>query len=519
MSFSEILQDIGGRQDWIDSVRQQIRQSRDFRAGSDQEPASARRVTRLGWRLKPLSLLHWLDANPGPVPLYWSNRGGDFALAGLGVCEQFFPPLLDERQKWHRPPVLICPGAPDLPAGRFVGGVRFDIRRGFNPGSPGDHNPGPLPGVAGFWEEFDRGLFTIPRLEIFREGPDGSPDNRYFFLINIPPGETGAGLNGPDLVEWARRYWDFLEKMSWPGPFENEAVFPGKILKWENKPDRSGWDQMLREISGEITAGRFQKIVAARQTRLELSEHLSLPRLLWSLKKKNPPAYRFLLGRPNGARFFGASPERLFREEDSRRIFTEAVAGTRLAGGSEPLYSELIKQAARAQKQRPLRELIPVKDRREHELVKDYLETALKDAGPLSATGLDTEDMETLPLWGLEHLLTKIRAEFRQPVPLGKLLGRLHPTPAVAGFPDAAASLEWLRSREEFDRGWFCGAVGWFGPESSEFCVAIRSGLLMERDLYLYSGAGIVADSDPEMEWREIEGKIRIVLESIEGKI
>jgi menaquinone-specific isochorismate synthase len=63
-------------------------------------------------------------------------------------------------------------------------------------------------------------------------------------------------------------------------------------------------------------------------------------------------------------------------------------------------------------------------------------------------------------------------------------------------------------SLEGFDRGWYAGPVGWVGPEAAEFTVAIRSGLLFQKSLSLYSGAGIVRGSTPDEEWDEIEQKI-----------
>ncbi|MCA9150863.1 MAG: chorismate-binding protein, partial [Planctomycetales bacterium] len=61
---------------------------------------------------------------------------------------------------------------------------------------------------------------------------------------------------------------------------------------------------------------------------------------------------------------------------------------------------------------------------------------------------------------------------------------------------------------ERFDRGWYAAPVGWIGADSAEFAVAIRSGLVRDNELSLYSGAGIVPGSCAEDEWNEIEHKI-----------
>lgn len=87
------------------------------------------------------------------------------------------------------------------------------------------------------------------------------------------------------------------------------------------------------------------------------------------------------------------------------------------------------------------------------------------------------------------------------------MLLALHPTPAVGGYPTREA-LAAIRKLEPFERGWYAGPVGWMSRASSEFAVAIRSGLVRSDTLTLFSGAGIVSGSEPQAEWDEIEHKI-----------
>ena len=83
------------------------------------------------------------------------------------------------------------------------------------------------------------------------------------------------------------------------------------------------------------------------------------------------------------------------------------------------------------------------------------------------------------------------------------LVERLHPTPAVGGYPtDRALSI--MRELEEIDRGWYAGPFGWTDLDGSgEFAVAIRSALLSGRMASLFAGSGIVADSVPSAEYEE----------------
>lgn len=61
---------------------------------------------------------------------------------------------------------------------------------------------------------------------------------------------------------------------------------------------------------------------------------------------------------------------------------------------------------------------------------------------------------------------------------------------------------------EPFCRGWYAAPIGWISGERAEFCVGIRSALVCEATTNLYSGAGLVKGSDPDLEWREVEQKI-----------
>jgi menaquinone-specific isochorismate synthase len=105
------------------------------------------------------------------------------------------------------------------------------------------------------------------------------------------------------------------------------------------------------------------------------------------------------------------------------------------------------------------------------------------------------------------HLRAGLRATLRPDVSTADLLAALHPTPAVGGTPHRRA-LALIRKLEPFDRGWYAGPVGWIGPEAADFAVAIRSGLVAEHRLALFSGAGLVEGSEAESEWDEIEQKI-----------
>ncbi|STQ68554.1 Menaquinone-specific isochorismate synthase [Hafnia alvei] len=122
---------------------------------------------------------------------------------------------------------------------------------------------------------------------------------------------------------------------------------------------------------------------------------------------------------------------------------------------------------------------------------------------------------EIIRLRKVQHLRRPIHATLVQSND-ADCLSRLQPTAAVAGLPREPAR-QFIMQDEPFDRGWYAGSAGYLAQDQAEFAVALRSALIEHDHIHLYAGAGIVAGSDPEQEWLEIENKaagLRTLLES-----
>jgi menaquinone-specific isochorismate synthase len=118
-----------------------------------------------------------------------------------------------------------------------------------------------------------------------------------------------------------------------------------------------------------------------------------------------------------------------------------------------------------------------------------------------------SRENKVLKLAFVQHLHREYQGSLKPEVSDREILETLHPTPAVAGYP-RLNSIKYIYELEGFDRGWYAGPIGWIGKETSQFAVAIRSALLKGKHLTVFAGAGIVAGSDSEKEWQEIENKI-----------
>ena len=329
---------------------------------------------------------------------------------------------------------------------RWIGGMAFDPEA-------------PLPPE---WAPFGAGLLVVPTLAV-------EPSR---VTLHLLPGQP------PVLPP------------SEPAPASPPTA---RLQLREEEPSEAGWGDMLRTAIAELQAGPLEKVVLSRRTRLTLAAAPDPVHLLARLAARQQDTFDFLLEVAPGRAFLGCTPERLFLRR-GRALQTEALAGTR------PRHADAAQDAADGAAL-----LASEKDRAEHHHVVAALEATL---APLS-TALEHPPAPALRrLRTVQHLHTPFSAVLRSGVGDAALLAALHPTPAVCGTPQALARGR-IRALEPFGRGWYAGPVGWVDAGGAEFAVAIRSALLWDRTLWVCAGAGIVAASDADAEWRELEAKSR----------
>ena len=379
---------------------------------------------------------------------------------------------------------------------RFYGGLAFD------PGA----SCGRSDTAASVWSDFGAASFVLSRVGYVAEAESAS---LYAVL-------DGAGaLAAPS---WRRRLQDLADELDAGGGLEDGAngsegavrmaeagpespALPG-VLRSLDRPAADVWRRRVEELRGEVSRGRLQKVVAARTVELALERPFSiadLARIAERLRRHMPTCtcFAFLRG---GAIFFGATPELLVRRR-GRRIEARALAGS-IASDASPDKRRQLEQ----------RLFESAKDRLEHDLVVRYLVERLdRSCGAAVARRLPGVRV----LKNVLHLETPVQAALgptAKPPHVLELVGALHPTPAVAGSPTVGA-LQAIRRSEDRERGWYAGPVGWFdGSGDGEFSLALRSCLAAGRRGLLYSGAGIVADSDPDRELAETNLKLDAIL-------
>ncbi len=433
-------------------------------------PAPAGAPERLVRRAEPA--VFW--TTPG-APIQ-TGLGSAHTLAATGA-DRFRDIREGAASLWPRIDRITHPDAPELRP-RLFGGLSF------LPGSP-----------TGHWRAFGDATFILPRLLYTLDG------ERALVSIAVAHDE----LHGRGAAEIAEDVREVLGELNAPDdPRERElredaasaGSRSGGASARPHPQDREAWARAVESIQERIAAGQAEKIVAARSRDVAVSRDPDVVGMLRRLKLESSTAARFafLMG---GDIFLGATPERLvgrFGDE----VRTEALAGSVSADSPE----------------REERLLKSLKEEVEH----DYVVRAIVDAlEPLCDLLEYPAEPRVQRLRHVLHLQTPFVGRLRSAVHVLDLVERMHPTPAVGGWPRSEA-LEWIDREESGSRGWYAAPVGWFDDRGDgEFGVALRSALIHDGRAHLFAGAGIVAGSDAAAEYEETEVKLRTMMDALES--
>lgn len=401
--------------------------------------------------------LAWLRAqHTSAARLYWTDRDGAHAVAGVGAADRVACADADAIDRLFGQVGRRLEGAD--PGARYFGGLRFS---------------GSAPADAA-WREFGNHGFVLPRFELRRTGSDSVLACQW-----LRSTATADGLMAElDAL-------DFTSGENGPAHFA--------VTGRHDLPGRAAWNAAVSETLDLVSKGDLGKVVLARKSSFGFADRVDPLACLQALLPETERCYRFCFVPAAGKGFVGASPERLYRRE-GKRVLCDAVAGTRTRGDGASLDRRLEQDLVES-----------AKERRE----QDYVVRGIRESlAPLCRALNAGADPSVMKLRNWQHLMSRFEGVLHDGVGDAELLRALHPTPAVGGYPTGRALRE-IERREPFDRGWYAGPVGWVGHDGAEFAVAIRSALVEGDTLSVFSGAGIVAGSVPEDEWAELEHKIR----------
>jgi para-aminobenzoate synthetase component 1 len=198
-----------------------------------------------------------------------------------------------------------------------------------------------------------------------------------------------------------------------------------------------------------------------------------------------------------------ASPERFLRADVDGHVETRPIKGTRPRGIS-PEHDAALGQAL----------VESAKDRAENLMIVDLMRNDLSrvcEAGSVRVSELFAlEHYATV-----HHLVSTVVGQLATGVDALDLLRGAFPGGSITGAPKPRA-MEIIAELEPSQRGVYCGSIGyWSVTGALDTSIAIRTAVALDGRLYFSAGGGIVADSDPEQEYRETLDKARGVIEAL----
>ncbi|MBL0087624.1 MAG: anthranilate synthase component I [Ideonella sp.] len=253
-----------------------------------------------------------------------------------------------------------------------------------------------------------------------------------------------------------------------------------------------------------IAAGDMMQVQIGQRLKKRYTESpLSLYRALRSL---NPSPYMYFYDMGD-FQIVGASPEILVRHEhtaDGDKITIRPLAGTRPRATSPE-----------ADKATELELLADPKERAEHLMLIDL---ARNDIGRIAKTGSVkvTEAFAVERYSHVMHIVSNVEGLLKDGMSNMDVLRATFPAGTLTGAPKIRA-MEVIDELEPVKRGIYGGACGYLSfAGDMDVAIAIRTGIVQDNTLYVQAAAGVVADSVPEMEWKETEHKARALIRAAE---
>ena len=253
-----------------------------------------------------------------------------------------------------------------------------------------------------------------------------------------------------------------------------------------------------------IEAGDFMQVQVGQRIKKRFTESpLSLYRALRSL---NPSPYMYYYNFGD-FQVVGASPEILVRHEHTEagpKVTIRPLAGTRPRGAT-PDKDKAVEQEL----------LADPKERAEHVMLIDL---ARNDIGRIARIGSVkvTEAFVVERYSHVMHIVSNVEGMLAEGMTNMDVLRATFPAGTLTGAPKVHA-MELIDQLEPVKRGIYGGACGYISfAGDMDVAIAIRTAIVKDQTLYVQAAAGVVADSVPEMEWRETEHKARALLRASE---
>lgn len=290
------------------------------------------------------------------------------------------------------------------------------------------------------------------------------------------------------------------ERLVATAPSQRSSIDIRAIAAGLSNFTREDYGKVVEKAKEYIYAGDIFQVVPSQQFRRPTDvDPLTLYRVLRSL---NPSPYMYLLD--NGdSQIVGASPEMLVRVQDGL-VSTRPIAGTRPRGADEAEDLALEEEI-----------LNDVKEIAEHVMLVDL---GRNDIGRVAAPGtVRVESLAHVERFShLMHLVSQVTGQLAPGLDAFDAFNALFPAGTLSGAPKVRA-MELIDEFEPVHRGPYGGAVGYFTLNgNADFAITIRTLSLRNGTATVQAGGGLVADSQPDLEYQECINKASAPLLALE---
>ncbi len=320
---------------------------------------------------------------------------------------------------------------------------------------------------------------------------------KLYLIVYADPAQPEAYANAN------RRLRALRERLK--APVVAPALEPGDAHPAERPFAKADYLAAVERAKELIAAGDFMQVqVGQRISKKYTASPLSLYRALRSL---NPSPYMFYY-HFGDFHVVAASPEILVRQErmasGEQKVTIRPLAGTRPRGATP--------EADRAAEEELVND---PKERAEHVMLIDL---ARNDIGRIAKTGTVkvTEAFAVERYSHVMHIVSNVEGILKDGMSAIDVLKASFPAGTLTGAPKVHA-MELIDQLEPVKRGLYGGACGYISYAGDmDVAITIRAGIVKDQMLHVQAAAGVVADSVPELEWKETEAKARALLRAAE---
>ncbi|MCX7770147.1 MAG: aminodeoxychorismate synthase component I [Proteobacteria bacterium] len=271
------------------------------------------------------------------------------------------------------------------------------------------------------------------------------------------------------------------------------------VSKTRSSVSRKRYCEIIKKTKEYISAGDiYQANISQRFS----CDFISDSEFFYGQLRKLSPAPFGAYFVDNDYTIISNSPER-FLYRDGDYIETRPIKGTRKRLKDPKGDLKIAEELKNSQK-----------DRAEHVMIVDL---ERNDLGKICKSGtVKVKDLMRIETYAnVHHMVSTICGSLKQGITFSDCINATFPGGSITGAPKLR-SMQIIDELEPVDRGIYCGSIGYIDNSGNfDFNIAIRTGIIHKNRLYFYVGGGIVADSDPELEYEETIIKARSFLTAL----